>query len=114
MISRRETTAGKEVETKKLLQMSFHPFEATLTYLIYQRCTFKSMYFYAKDAKSTLDTNLTRKVWLVSHLARKVPGCYIIIRKGDTNVQVKPGAQGERETGEREVKMMLDTKNLEN
>ena len=67
--------------------------------------------------KSTIDTSLTRKVWSASHLAKRGPECYIIIRKGDTNVQVKPKLFREREQRgiyEREVKLMLDTKNLKN
>ena len=58
-----------------------------------------------------------KKVWAGSHLAKPHPECYIIIRKGDTNVQVKPKLFREREQRgiyEREVKMMLDTKSFEN
>ena len=71
----------------------------------------------AKRTKSTYDTILTRKVWTGSHLAKLHPECYIIIRRGDTNVQVKPKLFREREQRgiyEREVKLMLDTKNLKN
>ena len=46
----------------------------------------------AKWTKSALSTNLAEKVWAASHLAKRGPECYIIIRKGDTNVQVKPKA----------------------
>ena len=54
------------------------------TYSIYQRWIYLSKASCAKRTKSTLDTNLTRKVWVVSHLAESHPECYIIIRKGDT------------------------------
>ena len=40
----------------------------------------------ANCRESTLDTNFTRKVYGVSHLEERGPECYIIIRKGDTDV----------------------------
>jgi hypothetical protein len=75
------------------------------------------MVYCAKEPKSTYDTILTKKVWAGSHLEKPYPECYIIVRKGDTNVQVKPKLFREREQRgiyEREVKLMLDTKNLKN